>query len=131
MKIIILLAMIYCHIINDYLLQGILASMKQYKWWINHEGFNPKYNKDYIAALVCHAFSWTFTMSIPILIYRFNQINYKWAFIFMIAIIINTIIHAIVDDLKANKYKLNLIQDQLLHMAQIGLTFLLVIGDIL
>ena len=38
------------------------------------------------------------------------------------AIVGNTIIHAIVDDLKANKKRLNLVQDQLLHLAQIVIT---------
>jgi len=35
----------------------------------------------------------------------------------------NTLIHAIVDDLKANKHKINLIQDQTIHFMQILLTF--------
>ena len=38
-----------------------------------------------------------------------------------ISIIIHTIIHAIIDDLKANKFKINLIQDQMFHIIQIDL----------
>jgi hypothetical protein len=45
---------------------------------------------------------------------------------FLWAIVGNTIIHAIVDDLKANRNKLNLIQDQLLHLAQIVITATLI-----
>ena len=36
MKLFILLCMIFCHIIDDYYLQGILASMKQKSWWKNN-----------------------------------------------------------------------------------------------
>lgn len=29
----IILAMVFCHIVDDYYLQSCLASMKQKKWW--------------------------------------------------------------------------------------------------
>lgn len=29
----VLLAMVFCHIVDDYYLQGWLASAKQRKWW--------------------------------------------------------------------------------------------------
>ena len=37
-------------------------------------------------------------------------------------IVFNTIIHALVDHLKCNEKILNLVQDQLLHLAQIAIT---------
>ena len=37
---------------------------------------------------------------------------------------INTAIHFVVDDLKANRFKINLITDQSIHFIQIVLTFL-------
>ena len=40
---------------------------------------------------------------------------------------INIIIHAVVDDAKANKNKLNLFQDQLIHLLQILGTWILLI----
>jgi len=128
MQIIILLAMIYCHIIDDFYLQGILSQMKQYKWWINLEGFNSKYKNDYIVALICHGFSWSCTISIPILVYRFKSINTFWCIVLAITVLINTIIHVYVDNAKANKYQLNLLQDQLIHLAQIIVTFLLLVN---
>ena len=39
--------------------------------------------------------------------------------------IINLIIHMFVDDLKANRNKINLITDQLIHIIQIIFTFIL------
>ena len=46
-------------------------------------------------------------------------------------IIINMIVHAYVDDLKANKYKINLIEDQLTHLLQIWVTFIIVVLNII
>jgi len=44
---------------------------------------------------------------------------------FAIAFVINLTIHAFVDDLKANKKKINLIVDQSIHISQIIVTCLL------
>ena len=43
--------------------------------------------------------------------------------LFLAAIAVNTLVHAVVDDLKANRMKINLIADQLLHLSQILVTF--------
>lgn len=111
-------SMIFCHIVDDYYLQGWLASAKQKKWW-EQNAPDKLYRFDYIMALVCHSFSWSFMIMLPWIIYAGPSLNFA-----LIAIPVNTIIHAIVDDLKANKHKLNLIQDQLIHLAQIVVTFI-------
>lgn len=111
-------SMIFCHIVDDYYLQGWLASAKQKKWW-EQNAPDKLYRFDYIMALVCHSFSWSFMIMLPWIIYAGSSLNFA-----LITIPLNTIIHAIVDDLKANKHKLNLIQDQLIHLAQIILTFI-------
>ena len=59
--------MLFCHIVDDYYLQGWLASAKQKKWW-EQNASNPLYKNDYIMALVEHAFSWTFMVHVPIVI---------------------------------------------------------------
>ena len=122
-KIFILISMIFFHIIDDYYLQGCLASMKQKHWWKQFVLYE-KCKYDYIMALFCHAFSWSFSIQIPILIYSIYMNNFIWntpLFIF------NILIHMGVDDLKANQLKINLIQDQLLHLCQIFVTWLLII----
>jgi hypothetical protein len=107
--------MIFCHIVDDYYLQGILASMKQKAWWEKQERYCDKYKHDYIVALFMHSFSWAFMIMLPLL----------WAFSFkfhwLVSIIfgVNVLIHALVDNLKANKKKINLIQDQAIHLIQI------------
>ncbi len=112
MKLLILFAMIFAHIVDDYYLQGILAKMKQKKWW-EENAPDKMYRYDYIVALITHAFSWSFMITVPTLL-----ISDKY-FAMCIFIIINTIIHAYVDNEKANKRCINLIVDQLCHIIQI------------
>lgn len=54
-KILFLLGMIFCHIVDDYYLQGWLASAKQKEWWSKNAP-NPLYKYDYIMALFMHSF---------------------------------------------------------------------------
>ena len=84
------------------------------------KNYKPIYKYYYIVALIMHAFSWSFMVSLPILYLGFT----KWI---VVAIILNTIIHGIVDDLKANKGKINLIVDQSIHITQIVITWILLV----
>lgn len=119
----ILLSMIFCHIVDDYYLQGILASMKQKSWW-NKNAPNKMYKYDYIVALLMHSFSWSFMIMLPIIAYILIY-NLNVHIILIVIYIVNTVIHSIVDDLKANKLKINLIVDQSIHLVQILLTWLI------
>ena len=115
---VILVLMLLGHLVADYTLQGWLADGKQKSWWRKifggHEDAVPdKYKYDYVAALVCHALYWSIFICAPFF-------ASSW---FIVAVSLNTVVHAIVDDLKANRHKINLIQDQLLHLGQILLTF--------
>ena len=121
-SIFILLAMIFLHIIDDYKLQGILASMKQKAWWRGQKEYKELYKYDHIPALIEHSFSWSFMIMLPIAIVLNFNIGF-WLF----AYIVNMIIHAIVDDLKANKGKINLVIDQSIHIVQIVVTWLIFI----
>ena len=117
----ILILMFFAHIVDDYYLQGWLASAKQKKWWKKNAP-DKLYKFDYIMALFCHTLSWSIMIFLPILIYSLiNNVNLNW---FYLAIPINLVIHAIVDDLKANKFKINLIVDQSIHFIQIIITWI-------
>ena len=117
----ILILMFFAHIVDDYYLQGWLASAKQKKWW-EKSAPDKLYKFDYIMALFCHSLSWSIMIFLPILIYSLiNNVNLNW---FYLAIPINLVIHAIVDDLKANKFKINLIVDQSIHFIQIIITWI-------
>lgn len=45
-------------------------------------------------------------------------------------LVMNLLIHMLVDDMKANKKKINLIQDQITHMFQIAFTWGCLIGKL-
>lgn len=116
-KIFIVLLMIFCHIVDDYYLQGWLASAKQKEWWEKNAP-QKLYKNDYIWALLMHSFSWSFMVMLPIAYYKGFNVNYEFLIMFML----NFAIHAIVDDAKANKKLINLWSDQIIHMLQIAIT---------
>lgn len=118
----VLVSMIFLHIVDDYYLQGILASMKQKKWW-EQNAPNLLYKNDYKIALAMHSLSWAFMIMLPIALYAGFNIGTG----FTNLLFANALIHGIVDDLKANKYKINLIKDQLVHIIQIWITFIICI----
>lgn len=120
----IFLLMIFCHIVDDYYLQGWLASAKQKKYW-EENAPDKMYKYDYIWALIMHSFSWTFMIMLPVAFLMNFNIKFDFAMLF----VWNVIIHAVTDDARANRKKINLIQNQVIHLVQIILTFLfLVIG---
>lgn len=118
----VVLLMIFCHIVDDYYLQGWLASAKQKKYWQENVP-QELYKRDYIWALIMHSFSWAFMIMLPIA--YVNSFAVDSAFLIMFAM--NVIIHAMVDNLKANDGKINLWEDQLIHIVQIGLTALVLL----
>lgn len=119
--VLILLTMIFFHIIDDYYLQGILASLKQKEWWEKNAP-DELYKNDYKMALFMHSFSWSFMIMLPLITYAYI-IGLKLKIGLVFWYIINLITHAFVDDLKANKGKINLIQDQIIHLIQIAATW--------
>lgn len=117
----ILLLMFFMHIVDDYYLQGILASMKQKSWWEKQDNYSDKYKNDYKVALIMHAFSWAFCIMLPIAI----QLRFQIDMLFISVFVSNFICHAIVDNMKANQKCINLVMDQSLHIIQICMTFLI------
>lgn len=123
MKTIMLLTMIFLHIVDDYYLQGILASMKQKSWWQSNAP-DPLYKNDYKVALIEHAFSWTFMIMLPSMILMIVNNEYYIAKLLVI-FILNCLIHALIDNLKANVRIINLVQDQTTHLIQVIITWLI------
>lgn len=113
----IILLMIFCHIVDDYYLQGWLASAKQKKYW-QENAPEELYKFDYIWALIMHSFSWSFMIMLPIAYIQHFDIS----LIFLVVFSVNVITHILVDDLKANKRKINLWVDQTIHIIQIFIT---------
>jgi hypothetical protein len=117
--ILVLVSMIFCHIIDDYVLQSFsLCNLKQKSWW-EANASDQKYRFDYLVGLLMHSLSWAFMVMLPIVIQLKGQLDLIW-----ILLPINTAIHFLVDDLKANRKKINLIVDQSIHLIQILITWL-------
>ena len=115
----ILLFMILLHIIDDFVLQPIsLSNLKQKKWWKKQEGYSDKYKDDYKVALAIHSISWSIMIHIPLVI-MFPSLG---QLALHISFIVNAVIHYYIDDLKANKLKINLFEDQMVHFWQICTT---------
>lgn len=133
-KIFIFISMVLLHIIEDFHLQGILASMKQESWWqsecnkLNIVYRLSKYKYDYIVGLCIHALENSIFIALPLIIDSLittftvkpnNTYFVGWLFI----IVANTVIHAVIDNFKCNWKCINLITDQVLHFVFIILFF--------
>ena len=118
---ILIFTMIFCHIVDDYYLQGWLASAKQKSWWKTNAP-DELYKNDYKMALIEHAFSWSFMIHIPIIVSSFLIKMPYLSVVYSITLIINMCIHAFVDNLKANKKKISLVTDQIIHLFQVVIT---------
>ena len=125
------------HLIADYTLQGCLANLKQREWWKDqiklyyqkHDGANKsyewknrlieRYTGDYIAGLGCHALMWSIMTYLPLMLVCTPTV-------YSIVVLANTVVHFVVDHLKANVHCINLRHDQLLHILQIVATIVVV-----
>lgn len=110
---IVFILMLLAHIFADFHLQGILADMKQEQWWNNSKN---KY--DYLAALAIHSAEWTLWMMIPLLLLPHLDLG-----IFLLLAALNIVVHSLTDNSKANYKDISLIQDQIIHLAQIAFTY--------
>lgn len=114
------LIMFVLHCIDDFHFQLTwLSNGKQKSWWEKNAP-DAKYKYDYVMALFIHAFEWSAMISLPLVFYSID--GYMLFAIF----VVNGLIHAVVDDLKANEHKINLIVDQSIHIVQIIVTCLIV-----
>lgn len=115
-----LLGMIFLHIVDDYYLQGWLASAKQKEWWQKNAP-DKLHKHDYIVALFMHSFSWTFMIMLIPGIYGWltNNINS----LIILAFALNLGVHMLTDHAKANLKVINLIEDQFVHLAQVYITW--------
>ena len=111
--VIVLILMLLAHFFADFHLQDILADMKQEQWWNNSKN---KY--DYLAALVIHSSEWTLWMMIPLFLLPHLDLG-----IFLLLAALNIVVHSLTDNSKANYRDISLIQDQLIHLAQIAFTY--------
>lgn len=117
----VLASMFFMHVVADFKLQGIMASMKQKTWWQKQEGYDEEDNgNDYKFPLFWHSLQWSFCIMFPL----FIADNLKINVVSLIFFCLNTYCHYIIDDEKANKHYINLVSDQFIHLLQIVGTFI-------
>lgn len=126
-KLFVIMFMLFCHVFDDYKLQaGVLNNLKQKTWWREQPEYNEHYRYDYIVGLIMHSISWSFMIMLPLAIYLSFNITLPFVIIFLC----NVLVHAVVDDLKANRKVINLVVDQAVHMIQIATTAILIFNCI-
>ena len=111
------LMMILLHIIDDFVLQPVcLSKLKQKSFWdeYNKES-NGLYKHDYKVALFIHALSWSIMIHIPI----FMCFDVPGDFLYGLTVFVWALMHAKIDDDKANKKHMSLVIDQTFHFIQI------------
>lgn len=116
--VIVFILMLLAHSFADFHLQGILADMKQEQWWKKQEGYNSKYQYDYVAALAIHSAECTLWVMMPLMLLPHLDLG-----IFLLLAALNTVVHYLTDNSKANYKDINLVQDQIIHLAQIAFTY--------
>lgn len=113
------ISMCFMHIVDDYYLQGFLAQGKTKTFWVNN---GVEDNTSHWVCLISHGFSNSVMISIPpIVLVLINDIPILDDI--CVAIVFMTVIHAILDNIKANMKITTLIVDQLSHLAVITLYF--------
>lgn len=137
-KIFILFIMLLMHYIEDFHLQGCLANLKQKKWWEKQMSNNDMhshyalehsiYKNDYKMSLFAHSIENALFVMLPLivdmLISEFTHCLQNTWILFIPSTILICVSHYLIDDSKANKMKINLVQDQLYHLCVILLIFL-------
>lgn len=124
---IVFLSMIFLHLLYDFTMQGWLAEAKQKNWWLKQDGYKPLYKYDYLVALLVHSFLWTGFMMLPAIIAMYFA-GIGFGSVFYLVFVLNVLIHALMDNSKANLGHINLVVDQLLHLGQVFATFVALFG---
>lgn len=141
MNVYIALSVLAMHVVADFLLQGIMANMKQRIWWVDEliklhqdtDGKLPRaiwdvYKHDYIVALLAHSYLWSFCIMIPIWIYVITLGTLAASTPAIIAFLFgNAVVHAVIDHLKANVGLICLVDDQIMHLGQLGITLFVLV----
>lgn len=114
-----LVNMIFMHFLFDYYIQSRSnVNIKDKIWWKKrHPNNKKKVFLSYTFGLLMHSFVWSYAVLFPF--------YYKNGSMSFILLSLNTAIHAMVDNCKTNKKCISSIQDQVLHLIQVTITFLI------
>lgn len=125
--ILIFIAMLMLHFFEDFVLQHLshLCDYKQKSWW-KENAPDKMYKNDYKYCLIAHSFCWSTIVMLPVIIgYFYTNHNLLYRLFMILIFITNVAGHFVIDDAKANKRNINLIQDQLCHISMIFATWVI------
>lgn len=122
-KLVLFVVMLEAHIIVDFHMQGLLAKLKQVSEWLKHPEYGEMYKNDWAIAMWLHAFEWTFVIMLPLAYLHHWEITKT----FVICFVVNMVVHAVTDHLKANMRVISLVADQTIHIIQM-LTMIYFLG---
>lgn len=109
---VLMLMMVLLHVIEDFHMQGIMASMKQKTFW---QEYSKMYANDWMPVILLHGMEWATMVALPCILASWFDVS-AW---FVLTVVAMGVAHAYVDHLKANSLRINLIQDQIVHIIQI------------
>jgi hypothetical protein len=139
--------MLLMHYIEDFHLQGCLANLKQKKWWEKEVAENlfhckydenrprrkallrySRYKNDYKMSLFVHSIENALFVMLPLIVDTLiseytHHVQNIWI-LFVPSVVLICVSHYLIDDSKANKMKINLVQNQLLHLGFIVFIFI-------
>lgn len=123
-RLIILVSMLAMHVIGDWVLQTpLMCDLKQKAWWQQNYGFQ-KNARDYKMVILMHSMLWSACVMMPVLVYQlWIGCSDLKAIVLLLVFVINMLVHAWIDDLKANKDKLSLVDDHAVHLLQVAIIF--------
>lgn len=111
-----LILMIFCHFISDFYLQSKSNSLiKKKEWWEKRHKKQKVHEYNYIFGLFIHSFVWGVSILLPFF-FETGEFYYS-------ILLINILIHAYIDNLKSNKKTISSSRDQMYHMIQIFVTW--------
>lgn len=122
------------HWFADFHMQGILADLKQKRWWsdkikseVYHDTLEAQhkalklYQCDYMAGLIVHSMEWSAITFLPLMLIGHPMV-------YTVVVLVNAVIHMVIDHMKANMHCINLCHDQALHMLQIDISLLVALA---
>ena len=85
-----------------------------------------KYSRDYLCALAVHSLEWSIAVMLaPVALGMWRHMG-----VVVTLVLFNAISHAYVDDMKANRREINLVEDQSIHLVQIACMWLCCLANL-
>ena len=110
----IFMIMIFLHCFCESIL--LRTSIFDYRIKDNWLLLKDKYENDFRLIILCRSFIWSFIVHLPILILHRDGSFYL---VYSVSIIVHTLLHGIIDDIRTNQKLISLLIEQSFHILQL------------